>query len=406
MSNQTNNNNLKDFLKKSKTESFDDFEKDALEGFQSLESEHDALELKSQVDKRIYAEVFSEKKSTPKIYWFAAAGLVLVVGLSIFFILNNESSTLKKDMAFLQQAETKNLESKVEEETANEKTIDKQDAVPKEQKQISNITTSGGKALRQDVSTASGKNAVSGPENNYDKDVAHSEQAAAKKPVDLSNDDKAAKDEIAVDDFENDKKGEAEKKPSLGKFAREKIALEEVSTNVPAGNADLKKESETKSKSKRKKEDSKSLGNTKSENESVPDANGNEGYADSRASTSKEDNLAKNNKSTSPASPSSAPIVKGGLTNNSNCYYTGGEAALIKDIGEKLRAKKISVKFEATLFINDKKEVEKITFIKPNNLNKDDETHITEVLKSLNKFNFIVNPTIKCLQEYKLVYQP
>jgi hypothetical protein len=84
------NKKLKDLLNKKEKDasSMDDFEREALDGFGMLENEQEALDLKETLDKKIYTKVFSPKKPTIT-YWFAAAGLLLVIGLSVMFVLNN-----------------------------------------------------------------------------------------------------------------------------------------------------------------------------------------------------------------------------------------------------------------------------------------------------------------------------
>jgi len=65
----------------------DDFEKEALEGFDLLGPE-EALQAKAELDKAIYPTVFAEAKTRrPAAYWYAAAGLLLLVGVSAYFFL-------------------------------------------------------------------------------------------------------------------------------------------------------------------------------------------------------------------------------------------------------------------------------------------------------------------------------
>lgn len=96
MSNPANENNkkLKELLNKQQAD--DAFEQEALEGFSILGSD-EAMKTKEQLDARIYLAVFSRQKSSSG-YWFAAAGLLLVIGLSVYFI-SNGSGAPSKDLA-------------------------------------------------------------------------------------------------------------------------------------------------------------------------------------------------------------------------------------------------------------------------------------------------------------------
>ena len=114
--NNNPNSNLNDFLNKNKQNLTDDFEKDAFEGFETLNSQQDAFELKASLDKKIIQKLFSEKKETKKIVWYAAAGLFLVIGLSVFFILNNENTIVQNNNVSLITV-PKNEETKTEEKS-------------------------------------------------------------------------------------------------------------------------------------------------------------------------------------------------------------------------------------------------------------------------------------------------
>ena len=66
----------------------DDFEKEALEGFESLDNIEEATRLTNSLNQKI-DEVYSKKEGGNKkgaFYLSMAAGLVLVVGLSVFLV--------------------------------------------------------------------------------------------------------------------------------------------------------------------------------------------------------------------------------------------------------------------------------------------------------------------------------
>jgi hypothetical protein len=64
----------------------DAFEQEALEGFATLESSQEAIELKQRLDKRM-EEKLAEKRKPLFIYWSAAAGVALIIGL--IFMMNS-----------------------------------------------------------------------------------------------------------------------------------------------------------------------------------------------------------------------------------------------------------------------------------------------------------------------------
>jgi hypothetical protein len=403
MSNKKNNN-LKDFLQKSDSEPLDDFEKDALQGFYSLGSEQEALDAKEQLDKRIYAEVFIEKKSNQKIYWLAAAGLFLVIGLSVFFVLNNNNFSDKKNMALVSKDETKKTEQKLEEEPAAEKIADKQNIVSKEEplKNSESIVTYGGKSSRPNKSarpeTASGQGiTVSDKEEEF--------ATSDKKAADISSPTEASKDRSEVD-LDDIKTTAAEKKsPGVGLNEQNENSIQKLAANAPSFSDELKKEAKAESKGKRKKESQKSAEVTKSQNLSTPENDEKGNLANNRSNIAREDNSYKTKQNGAPAAPSVEPSGKADKT-TFLCYYKGGENNLLNDVREKLIAKKLNMPFEVSLFISDKKIVEKVSFTKLYKLNKDDEIHIAEILKSLTLFDFSTNPSNNGLYEYKFLYKP
>lgn len=104
---QDSEKTLKDFLSPKKPVS-DDFERDALQGFDTLSNENEALNLKADLDSRISEKLFVNRKKTSRVAWFAAASLLLIVGLSVYFLLN---SVKTKDLAVTEtQSEQKMTE--------------------------------------------------------------------------------------------------------------------------------------------------------------------------------------------------------------------------------------------------------------------------------------------------------
>jgi hypothetical protein len=103
-------NNMDELLNhlNSETDDLDAFEKEALEGFAMLESKQEALDLKQSLDKKIEEELFTEKKKPVFIYWSAAAGVALLIGL--MFLFKNVNKIEEADLAQNTQNEVSNVD--------------------------------------------------------------------------------------------------------------------------------------------------------------------------------------------------------------------------------------------------------------------------------------------------------
>ena len=84
----------------------DDFEKEAMEGFASLESPELARSLQAKLDARI-SEEYSQRKSGNRtfLYLSMAAGLILIIGLTVIFY--NSLNSNKAELALSESAEQK-----------------------------------------------------------------------------------------------------------------------------------------------------------------------------------------------------------------------------------------------------------------------------------------------------------
>jgi hypothetical protein len=116
--NNINNKKLEDFLgaKNTEKDSLDDFDREALEGFSLLENTEEALAAKSELDAKIYPALFSTKETKPKAFiWYAAAGLILLVGFSIYYLttspLNNQKDLAENTLQ--KNEEPANIESQL-----------------------------------------------------------------------------------------------------------------------------------------------------------------------------------------------------------------------------------------------------------------------------------------------------
>jgi hypothetical protein len=424
------NNNIDQLFNKAKADdqNLDDFEKEAMAGFDMLASKEEANELRAALDKRINEEVFIKKESHhSKIYWFAAAGLALVIGLSVLFILNDSNSLSKSsDLAVTetQQNALPDTKNELKEEAAapledvvSEKAPAKEisESQKSEQKDLSDREKTKGPNSRMVATTANEQSAAgiaqSGKkqENNkagegvgaqYDQttklddlaktshskdkesDAFKSVPSAVQQSPKLSESEASAKDEIALEN--KNLKGKSDNSDMDSKKN-----LNQVASNTPYGGVVNREEKVAKEKSKkaRAKQNDANMAAAPESNDYKPGA-----PVTTKAAEAEETTKAADDKKED--------------TNFINCYYTGGEAAIAKDIKEKLAAEKLDQKFDVTLYISEKKTVTKVEFINSYDLTKKQKEEVTKQLKTLNKFNFFVSPTQKGEFTYKVLYRP
>jgi hypothetical protein len=412
MNNPINNKNLDELLKKSASESLDDFEKDALEGFNSLESPEEALDIKSQLDKRIYNEVFSKKKSGIKIYWYAAAGLFLMIGFSVFLFWNSNEEK-KGGLAVMQnELNSPGKELPPSPEKDLQEPGELHDNAMAETKEVAKAE---GKHMGQNSFS---QNSQAGPVDALAKSKAPSDAENIPATPLQSEVNKSVPEQLTAKDDkgEMDYKRAEEQKPASESKARKNTALDLDEVTTTAGVKDeLKSAGKEKTKEDRRKENQpgdsklKKESGLENENSKTTAAGGyaseNRNQPDNNKIVNREDKKAAEN---APYSPGSLALPKGNTENSGsgNCHYSGGENTLVKELKEKLTKKNINKKFDAVLYINDAKKVEKIVFTELYDLKKDDETHIIEILQSLNKFEFFAVPTANSMREYKLLYRP
>ncbi len=418
--NNNPNNNLNNFLNKNKQNLTDDFEKDAFEGFETLNSKKDAFELKDSLDKKITQKLFSEKKETKKIVWYAAAGLFLVIGLSVYFILNNTNTIVNNNTVSLITA-PQNEDVQTEEKDKNVSSVlpleteKKQSISSVKQNNLNKIQSTEGIESKSLANKTAEKQL---PKKADDIDLDNLSDAKNTLPSGLMNlpassvkaDDKLSsyKAPVTVGGI-NDKERDA---------AKDEVALSETetissntknvtSTNASSGyakqneakevKAEFKKETvreETNVGTSRKKEKTKSRATVKEDKPSQTSA---VSAADINQQAGPE-----NYKGDGEAKAKSIDAK----SSNNQCYYNGGQNQLLIDVAEKLITKNINKKFDATLLINEKKQVDKVIFTNQYNLTILEKTSIENELKSLRNFNFYINPSTKILYEYILEYKP
>jgi hypothetical protein len=363
----THNKQLKDFLDKKNQEnqSMDDFEKEAMEGFDMLKDEKEIADLKNALDQKIYSEVFSEKKKSPAVYWYAAAGLLLVIGFSVYFVLG--TGAVKE----------------------NKIAIHKEEA-PKDK----------GDEIQKIITAESAKN----------KSLEYKQPESPMKattPVVESGEGKAGKKEKEYDLQEESISARNDALATQGTGAGG-VA---VSATKPQPQAIPLPEPAT--------EEGDALKQAKAEEQGNKDEHKKAVVAETMlAMESKDDRTAEKAASKkpyraraeeSPVTTYNAPAATGAAAMDIAgflCYYEGGDATLHRDVKDKLKDNDLLQKFDATLYINERKKVEKAEITNAYGLNKEQQEKIIEVLKKLDKFKFNIKPQSGELTEYKLVFRP
>lgn len=377
-----------------KTADLDDFEREALEGFALLESNDEAKEVKANLDEKIYSKLFNEdeRKKRPVAYWFAAAGLLLVIGLSVLFVTNSENITGKKDVAQTIPLEEKSTPanptlpvnenlSASENLSPTEKTINPS----KDLKQGSGAfyKNTANEAPAEEIETKATDD-FSKTKGDFSDNISRAEDANSPKPVITDTKEKEKEETINLKDEEKVSSQSYTENNFAGSVYREEKKQESASFK-------LKKNSGKKaapSSPEMPSMPSSISGNTKSVNTSpAPETEG--------KSLNRED-----------SDKSKLGEKENNTTGEDYCYYTGGKSALREDLKKKFTEMGVNKAFKATLYINEKKKVEKINFTDARELTSKEKKKISVVLKELSGFNFFIQPTQKGLHEFELIYIP
>lgn len=335
----------------------DDFDKEALEGFAMLLGEEEALDLKKTLDKKIHSELFTEeKKSSSLRYWYAAAGLVIAVGFTVYFVKNTLTNQ-EPDLALqtLPASETfpPPKEPQPAEKTDIQKTITPQGAsdertentLPSNSKSES-IQNKGSefKSITKTAETENLSNAAVGTSSM--EDLAATPVSASKQ--DLERDKKNAS---TILDAEQDKN-------------KEGVNLEEIAL--------VSKDEKQKTKASRKKEKTLEL------------------------KTRAED---------TPASPAVLAADDAGTKPDFVCAYKSGETGLMKDLSALLKTKNLLQKFNAIVYVSVSGTVEKAELTRAFKLSAAEQKEVILILKSLNQFEMSQNAGTY-LYPYKIEFRP
>lgn len=436
MKDQQHNKDIEELLKQFKTqkhEPLDDFEREALEGFEMLDSKNEALQTKKDLDERAHRELFAKEKETKRVYWFAAAGLFLVIGLSVYFILNNPQFN-QKDVALVQ---------KVEQQLPEDKTI----VVPAEEAPAPTVASSGEKNQR-DKATKEPEPAkeIAAAEKKEEEGL---RSRAVLKPAAITIKAPEAENAVAIDKRDDAEDTDKEKGKIASKDANLDVATESRNSNLQTDSKsenkktevyadDLAKSDKTvlkeaenrgsagKKSNRKSKSKAASVSDeenvAKSREEKAPVTNGFAGTGNYATGTS--DNQTNTNTNTGNGPVNATPKTAAAQTavpafnekNKSNAqeynapgaglYYWGGESALKSELATKLSEKNVNKKFDVLLIINEKKKVEKVNYLNVYDLTAEERDKVTDVLKGLTKFNFNNQPVAKGSFEYKLEYRP
>lgn len=325
---------LKELLANKNDQHQDDFEKEALEGFAMLRNEQESLDLKAKLDERMRKEILSKQKTRPPFYWIAAAAMLIIMGLSVWFILSDSSEvTSHKDLAITQPKETTDAA------TNTEKSFEAKAA-----------------ELKPLVNTNEGVSAPPSKNINQFKSeppMAAGESAGKSQPMTMELESKAtaSSGHLNVTDTEAD------------------LAMEKSSADVVLA---AKNEPEA---------DDQSAPDRKEDMEISSDKN--------LTSKAKKENIRKEkSKSYSDQQPVLAASTKPARVemDANACGYRGGNTALYNDLEVKLKAIELNKSFEAILSIDQTKKVVEVKFLKTNDLTADELEKIGIVLKMLDKF--------------------
>ena len=430
-----NNNNLKQLFNKAKADeqNLDDFEKEAMAGFNMLESENEAFDTNNKMTDRINTELFNKtENSNHKVYWMAAAGLALVIGLSTFFILTDTNSISKNNLAI---TDTKTENSPTFQEELKETISPDEKAPAKDALEKQNFGN---------TSLSDNENASGGKEKNPNLDqvrVANQEQSAA---TDLDREESTVKavntksgeginarstkndysDNLAKSSSAKDKENDANKIQTPASAPVQTIKLEEsekkVADEVASGEVNQLGKSDNSNDDRDAKKQTTTYKNISATNSVSRKENRVKEKAKKTNSSQNAPSMAGPEEAENkPSAPSS--VTKGAASEETksketedvkqekdfiNCFYPGGESGITKDIKEKLIPENLNQKFDVILYINEKKVVDKVEFINSYDLTKNQKEEVTKILKSLNKFDFFMVPTKKSNYPYKVLYRP
>lgn len=319
----------------------DEFEKEAMEGFDLLDSREEAFELKHRLDQRIQ-KVFEKAKKKNNFYWYAAAGLILIIGFSVYFLR----------MSPLSKQEELAVTTSVPHEA---KKMQVQDLPKTESKPLQNTGT-----IQKENTTR-----TFAPKEENSK-------ARADRKVQMQAPEKANVHNNAKADVIDENKDLDVAATAPFSAAREVMQIPATPQVAEPGKNVAAEEITT--------------GDTLAKSKSLA-------YSQPAKSDYGSDAEHKKNRSakyerSSKVAPSSAPAAgAGGAGPATQIYYTGGNAQLNKDLKKSLSEAGVLMRFDAVLHVDGNGKVEKVDLTPLDKLNKEQQERMVTVLKKLNKFN-------------------
>ena len=362
MSRQTNNNKdqkLKALLDQqaSHQEPEDGFEKEAREGFAMLEGPEAAFDLKADLDEKIGQTLFSRKHAaSTRSYWMAAAGLVLAIGISAYFILASEKNQMQ-EMAVAESIRP-NYDS-IAAPVAAEHSYEEKAAVLESAPASRNSNEMAGYSAK--TAPAPDQQAAKAAAPAKEANMPQAEVALAPKGT------------AGYDALPSNSKDEEE----LAEKDADKMSEKEIKADDDAKPLAVATEKKIKESKKRAKQaPTYTLNATASSPVTISESSasynweGKKQMADSVASQ--------------------------------NCYYEGGDAALHKQLTQRLKEKGLDRHFAATLFIAFNARVSKVEFTGAKGISEEEQNEITYVIQSLDQFRFRNKPGKAEVAEYKI----
>ncbi|PBQ33340.1 hypothetical protein CNR22_16665 [Sphingobacteriaceae bacterium] len=348
----THKHKLKELLNKKtqQDESFDAFDQDALEGFAMLENEKEAFDLQNRVDAKLFSEVFNEEKKSVTGYWYAAAGLFLVIGFSIYLFL--KTSSVKEDQLAIESSSGDKLQKSMEERT---------------------LKNRGLQFEAQDPSQSAGQ-----VNSENAKPVSESETAP-----------EAPMKEGIKSSFKDDQKTITSFQIKTAPKPMSAPASEKNEVLAPVEQMNQGSDMPAVAKA----EETKKIEESDSEKEVVA------GAKDSKKLKSTEGNERSGNYMSPPSAASSDAGAAIALPEISD------EAAFKKELKEALVAKNLVGKFDVSLMLDEKGKVKKAVFTNAFDFTRSQQKEITQVLTDLKSLKFKTSSS-PVLQQYNLVYRP
>jgi hypothetical protein len=363
----------------------DAFEQEALEGFATLESTQEAIEMKQRLDKRM-EEKLGEKRKPLFIYWSAAAGLALIIGL-IFMMNSNKDLKSESGLAVNSVNDEKSLEQIENNPAAPPAELKKDEKSGKETmgamggKGNSQQSGLGGDDLKQQGPAQKAAQDVDSRNNESPVTLAESgetEKDANKKSEDSKRADNSKLDDAIATNSSNNKNQNNQSVPGYNN----------VSAGASAQNNDANSE-KTKSKNPSKE--------SKDEEQTEPKAT--EYFTARKAKKDKEKDKSSAQADTKPASE-----IEGKFENSSikTANLSIKESDLKAKMDKFFSDKDYKRSFNCTLTIGADDKVEGVVFQNPELFHKGEQKEIVDFFKKLKCFK---NHEFAVYSTYVVKYQ-